>query len=198
VAQVKRTVWNAVVAALAAAVFFVAYLSVRIEQQSSRDEAQPADIIVVLGAAEYHGRPSPVLRARLDHGLELYNAKLAPRIMTTGGAGGDAVFTEGAVGRSYLIGRGVPSEAISVETEGETTVQSTTMAGEIVRRMGLHSVIVVSDGYHIYRVKRMLQSYGLIAYGSPRRESAIHPLRERWNYMKQAVGYLLWRAGVPV
>lgn len=197
-AQVKRTVWNAVVAALAAAVFFIAYLSVRIEQQSSRDEARPADIIMVLGAAEYHGRPSPVLRARLDHGLELYNAKLAPRIMTTGGAGGDAVFTEGAVGRSYLIGRGVPSEAISVETEGETTVQSTTMAGEIVRRMGLHSVIVVSDGYHIYRVKRMLQSYGLIAYGSPRRESAIHPLRERWNYVKQAVGYLLWRAGVPV
>src|ERR1700722_10233075 len=95
VAQVKRTVWNAMVAALAAAGFFVAYLSLRIERQSSRDEAQPADIILVLGAAEYHGRPSPVLRARLDHGLELYNAKLAPRIMTTGGAGGDPVFTEG-------------------------------------------------------------------------------------------------------
>ena len=100
--------------------------------------------------------------------VELYNAKLAARIMTTGGAGGDAVFTEGGVGRSYLIGRGVPSEAISVETEGETTVESTTMAGEIMRRMGLHSAIVVSDGYHIFRVKRMLQSYGLTVYGSPR------------------------------
>jgi uncharacterized SAM-binding protein YcdF (DUF218 family) len=198
VAQVRRTVWNAVVAALAAVVFFVAYLSVRIERQSTRDEAQPADIILVLGAAEYHGRPSPVLRARLDHALELYQAKLAPRLMTTGGAGGDPVFTEGAVGRSYLIGRGVPSEVISVETEGQTTVESTTMAGEIMRRMGLHSAIVVSDGYHIYRVKRMLQSYGLIVYGSPRRENATHPLRERWNYVKQAVGYLLWRAGVPV
>lgn len=186
------------VAGLAAILLFVAYVSVRIEQQSTRDEAQPADIILVLGAAEYNGHPSPVLRARLDHAVELYNLKLAPRIMTTGGAGGDAVFTEGGVGRSYLISQGVPSEAISVETEGQTTVESTTMAGEIMRRMGLHSAIVVSDGYHIFRVKRMLQSYGLTVYGSPRREGATHPLRERWNYVKQAVGYLLWRAGVPV
>jgi uncharacterized SAM-binding protein YcdF (DUF218 family) len=197
-AQVKRTVWNAGVAGLAAILLFVAYVSVRIEQQSTRDEARPADIILVLGAAEYNGHPSPVLRARLDHAVELYNLKLAPRMMTTGGAGGDAVFTEGGVGRSYLISQGVPSEAISVETEGQTTVESTTMAGEIMRRMGLHSAIVVSDGYHIYRVKRMLQSYGLTVYGSPRREGATHPLRERWNYVKQAVGYLLWRAGVPV
>src|SRR6185312_665194 len=111
-AQVKRTVWNAVVAALAVLVFFVAYLSVLIERQSSRDEAQPADIILVLGAAEYNGRPSPVLRARLDHAVELYRAKMAPRVMTTGGAGGDPLFTEGGVGRSYLIGKNVPSEAI--------------------------------------------------------------------------------------
>ena len=83
----------------------------RIERQSTRDEAQPADVILVLGAAEYRGRPSPVLRARLDHALELYRRKLAPRILTTGGAGGDPVFTEGGVGRSYLIGHGVPSEA---------------------------------------------------------------------------------------
>ena len=71
-AQVKRTVWNAVVAALAAVALYIAYLSVRIERQSTRDEAQPADVILVLGAAEYRGRPSPVLRARLDHALELY------------------------------------------------------------------------------------------------------------------------------
>ena len=94
----------------------IAYVSVRIERQSVRDEAQPADVILVLGAAEYRGRPSQVLRARLDHALELYQQKLAPRILTTGGAGGDPVFTEGGVGRSYLIGRGVPPEAIIVET----------------------------------------------------------------------------------
>ncbi len=195
----KRAVLNVVVAALAAIALYIAYLSVRIERQSTRDEAQPAGVILVLGAAEYHGRPSPVLRARLDHALELYQKKMAPRILTTGGAGGDAVFTEGGVGRSYLIAHGVPAEAISVETEGESTVESIALAGEIMRRMGMRSVIVVSDGYHIFRVKHMLESIGMTVYGSPRRESVQqHPIRERWNYVKQAVGYLLWRAGVPV
>jgi uncharacterized SAM-binding protein YcdF (DUF218 family) len=183
---------------MTALVGYVAYISVRIEQQSTRDEAQPSDLILVLGAAEYRGRPSPVLRARLDHAFDLFSRKLAPRIMTTGGAGGDPVFTEGGVGRSYLIGRGVPSEAITVETEGESTVHSTALAGEIIDRMGLHSVIVVSDGYHIYRVKRMLQSRGLRVFGSPRKEAPRTPLRERWNYVKQAIGYLLWRVGMPV
>jgi uncharacterized SAM-binding protein YcdF (DUF218 family) len=176
----------------------IAYVSVRIERQSTRDEARRADVILVLGAAEYRGRPSQVLRARLDHALELYQRKLAPLVLTTGGAGGDPVFTEGGVGRSYLIGHGVPAEAIIVETEGETTVESTAMAGEIMRRMGLRSVIVVSDGYHIYRVKRMLQFRGLSVYGSPRKERTPEGMREDWNYVKQAIGYLLWRAGLGV
>ena len=196
--HVRRAAWVVMAAALAGLMVWVGYLSVRIGQQSTRDEAQPADVIVVLGAAEYRGRPSQVFRARLDHALELYNRKLAPHIMTTGGAGGEPVFTEGGVGRSYLIGRGVPPEAIIVESEGESTVYSTTLAGEIMRRMGLNSAIVVSDGYHIYRVKRMLESRGLRAYGSPRKEHNPDPLRDRWNYIKQAVGYLLWRVGVGV
>ena len=118
--------------------------------------------------------------------------------MTTGGAGGELVFTEGGVGRAYLIDKGVPAEAIVVETEGDSTVRSTALAGEIMRRMGLRSAIVVSDGYHVYRVKKMLEASGLTAYGSPRKESAPNPWRERWNCAKQAVGYLLWRAGVKV
>ena len=194
----KKILWNAIALAVIGLVVAVAFLSVRIERQSTREEAEPADVILVLGAAEYRGRPSPVLRARLDHALELYNRKLAPRILTTGGPGGDPVFTEGGVGRTYLTSRGVPSEAIIVENEGESTVQSTAMAGEIMRRMGLHSVIVVSDGYHIYRVKQMLQFRGLEVYGSPRRELIPAPLHERWNDVKQAIGYLLWRAGVAV
>jgi uncharacterized SAM-binding protein YcdF (DUF218 family) len=194
----KRTVWNVAAIAASVLVIYVAYLTVRIQQQSVREEARPADVILVLGAAEYRGRPSPVLRARLDHALALYQDRMAPRILTTGGAGGDPVFTEGAVGRSYLIGRGVPSEAIVVETEGESTVHSIALAGEILRRMGLRSVIVVSDGYHIYRVKEMLRAQGLEVYGSPRKELNPDPLREQWNYVKQAIGYVLWRFGVPV
>jgi len=173
-------------------------LSIKIGRQSTRDEAQPADLILVLGAAEYRGRPSPVLRARLDHALELYERHLAPHIMTTGGAGGDPVFTEGGVGRAYLMSKGVPSEAIIVEDEGESTLESTAMAGEIMHRMGLHSAIVVSDGYHIYRVKSMLQSSGLIVYGSPRKDLSPGFLRDRWNYIKQAIGYLLWSAGIAI
>src|ERR1700757_3592724 len=116
----KRAVWNAIALAAVVIVVDIAYLSLRIERQSIRDEAQPADVILVLGAAEYRGRPSPVLRARLDHALELYRRNLAPRSRTPGGPGGDPVFTEGPVGRSYLASHGVPAEAIIVETEGET------------------------------------------------------------------------------
>src|SRR2546430_224755 len=138
-----------------------------IRRQSRVDEAQPADIIVVLGAAEYRGRPSPVLEARLNHALFLYLRNLAPRILTTGGAGGDPTFTEGDVAHAYLSKHGVPSEAILVESEGESTVHSIAAAAEIMRRMNLKSCIVVSDGYHIYRVKKMLENHGITAYGSP-------------------------------
>src|SRR5437763_7521895 len=96
----------------------------QIRQQSLVDEARPADVIVVLGAAEYRGRPSPVLEARLNHALFLYRQHLAPRIITTGGAGGDPTFTEGGVAQAYLSKRGIPSEAILVENEGESTVHS--------------------------------------------------------------------------
>ncbi len=194
----KHTFWNAVVLAGSVLVIYIGYLTVRIERQSRRDEARPSDLILVLGAAEYRGKPSPVLRARLDHGLDLYRRKLAPRIMTTGGAGGDPDYTEGGVGRSYLISKGVPSEVIVVETEGESTVHSIALASEIMRRMGLRSVIVVSDGYHIYRVKKMLQARGLQVYGSPRPEARRDGISERWKYVKQAVGYALWSLGVPV
>jgi uncharacterized SAM-binding protein YcdF (DUF218 family) len=192
----KRLLWNAIGIAITAVIACIAYFAVRIEQQSTRDEARNADVILVLGAAEYRGRPSPVLRARLDHALDLYRRGMAPRIMTTGGAGGDPVFTEGGVGRSYLIGHGVPSEAIVVENESESTVESLAMAGEIMQRMDLHSVVVVSDGYHIYRVKKMLEKRGLEVYGSPRPEQHSDPLRDRWNYVRQAIGYMLWRAGL--
>ncbi len=194
----KRAISNVVVVVLCVALLATAWTAIRIERQATHDEAHRADIILVLGAAEYRGRPSPVLKARLDHALELYRKGLAQRLMTTGGAGGDPVFTEGEVGRDYLASQGVPPEDIAVEGEGSSTVASTALAGEIMRRMGLQSVIVVSDGYHIYRVKKMLEGRGLTVYGSPRPERARESLAYRLNYVKQAVGYLLWSCGVPV
>src|ERR1041385_6139572 len=180
----------------------IASVEREIRRQSTVDEARPADVIVVLGAAEYRGRPSPVLEARLNHALFLYLRNLAPRILTTGGAGGDPTFTEGGVAQAYLSMHGVPSEAILVESEGESTVHSIAAAAEIMRRMKLQSCIVVSDGYHIYRVKKMLENQGLKVYGSPRPEDRVplepQGLRQEWVFVRQALAYGLWRMGIPL
>jgi uncharacterized SAM-binding protein YcdF (DUF218 family) len=173
-------------------------ISREIARQSEVDEARAADVIVVLGAAEYNGRPSPVFRARLDHAHQLYRRKLAPLILTTGGSGGDPVFTEGEVGRNYLVRRGIPSEQIVVEGEGGSTVHSMVAVSEIMRRMNLKSAILVSDGYHIYRSKRILENEGMLAYGSPRPERPRGAMAQEWLYLRQAVGYALWRAGVNI
>ncbi len=176
----------------------LAVITNRIAQQARRDEARRADVILILGAAEYAGRPSPVLRARLDHGLNLYRRGLAERIMTTGGSGGDPLFTESEVGRDYLIRRGVAPEAVIVEPEGSSTVHSVAATAEILRRMDLHSCIVVTDGYHVFRVKRMLQRAGLAVYGSPRPGDAKNTSWFWWLCARQAGAYLLWRAGVAI
>lgn len=194
----KRLFWAGVVGVGVCLAFYLAYLTIRIQRQSVIDESRPADVIVVLGAAEYSGRPSPVLQGRLDHALELYRRNMAPRLLTTGGAGGDPVFTESTVGRDYLIKRGVPAESIIVEPEGESTVHSTAAVSEIMRRMGLRSAIIVSDGYHIYRVKKMLQAAGLRVYGSPRPSPMQGDPSLWWLYFRQAVGYLLWSIGIPI
>src|SRR5579863_3785187 len=178
----------------------IAAVAREIGRQSTVDEARPADVIVVLGAAEYRGRPSPVLEARLNHALFLYLQNLAPRILTTGGRGGDPTFTEGEVAHAYLSRHGVPSEAILVESEGESTVQSIAAAAEIMRQMNLKSCIVVSDGYHIYRVKKMLETQGMKVYGSPRPTDrpSEQGWRAEWVYARQAIAYDLWRIGIPI
>ena len=184
---------------------FAAWISVivgrtvsEIERQAKVDEARAADVIVALGAAEYNGRPSPVLRARLNHALELWRAGYAPLIMTTGGAGGDRRYTEGIVGRDYLVQRGVPSERIIVEEQSESTVHTIIAASEIMRRMGLKSAILVSDGYHIFRAKRILEQAGMTVYGSPRSGQPESAWRAHWLATRQACGYLLWRIGITI
>ena len=190
--------WRAAVLGSFVLAGYLTWIARQIYEQSYVDEARPADVIIIMGAAEYRGRPSPVLRARLDHGLELYRRGLAPRILTTGGAGGDPVFTEGEVGRNYLVRHGVPSEAILLEDEGESTHHSIAVAAEIMRRLRLRSCIVVSDGYHIWRAKKMLEFRGLDVFGSPRPSEPRDTWRERWLFVRQAIGYTLWQAGVAI
>ena len=182
---------------------FLTVMSVRMGRESMRDDARPADAILVMGAAEYRGHPSPVLKRRLDHAVELYRRHLAPYVMTTGGAGGDPVFTESGVSRSYLIDRGVPAESIIVEDEGGSTAHSLAATVEIFRSMGLKSCIVVSDGYHVYRVKRILQLQGFTVYTSPREpqpseSETISAFRRAWLLFRQAVAYSLWRTGLRI
>lgn len=195
---VKQIRWVLPVLALLFVLGYLISLSVRIEKQSVRDEASRSDMIIVMGAAEYRGRPSPVLRARLDHAVELYRDRYASFILTTGGAGGDPKFTEAEVGRSYLIDRGIPPEQIVVENQGETTAQSLAAAFEIMQRMGLRSCIVVSDGYHIFRAKKFLQAEGLTVFGSPRASTRRPEWKAWWEYMRQAVGFALWQIGLAV
>src|SRR5690349_13400158 len=138
----KRAVAGSIGLLLILLLGYLFYIAKQIERESTVDEAQQSDVILVLGAAEYRGKPSPVLQARLNHALLLYLKGLAPYILTTGGAGGDPFYTESEVGRAYLAEHGVPSEAIVVEPQGETTVQSLNASAEIMRRMNLHSCLV--------------------------------------------------------
>ena len=173
---------------------WVAVTIVRIDRQSWRDETHPADCIVVFGAAEYSGRPSPVLRARLDHAFNLFQRGLAPVVITTGGYGGDPRFSEGGVGRVYLMGRGVPDADIIAETQADNTDQSVERVAAIMNENGMRTCIAVSDGYHIFRIKKMLEHQGFTVYGAPRPQTrAPSGWHETVLILREVVSYGLWR-----
>lgn len=133
------------------------------------DNAQTADAIAVFGAAEYAGRPSPVLHARLDKAVALYNRGIAPVIITLGGGGDkDSGNSEGAVGRDYLLAQGVPYDHIVAETTSIDTEQQVDRLAEIARRDHLQHIVVVSDGTHLFRIALLCRRAGLDIYTSPR------------------------------
>lgn len=140
---------------------------VQIETYANQDQAAPADAIGVFGAAEYDGRPSPVFRARLDHALDLYHRGIAPLIITVGGPGGDE-YSEGSVGRDYLMGKGVPEPAIIAETHSRNTEESARRIAVIARKNGLHRLVIVSDGTHLFRIHAICSADGLDVLTSPR------------------------------
>ena len=151
---------------------------------SSRDEARPAQAIVVLGAAQYAGKPSPVLRARLDHALDLWNRHLASLLILTGGTGPGDTTSEAAVGRNYARKHGVPDSAILVENEGRTTSESMRAVAGMLEVRGLQSALLVSDPFHMLRLRILARRFGFTPYTSPTQTSPISPNREaRWKYM---------------
>jgi uncharacterized SAM-binding protein YcdF (DUF218 family) len=153
--------------ALVGALIVSAYATFRIWNQGERDERRPADAIVVMGAAEYDGRPSPVFRARLDHAVALYREGVAPVLVVTGGkATGDRT-TEAAVAREFAIAQGVPAKSILMEDQGRTTLESLRTVGQLLRERGARDVVFVSDRTHMLRVLRMARDQGLASFGSP-------------------------------
>jgi uncharacterized SAM-binding protein YcdF (DUF218 family) len=183
---------------LAALASFLTLTAVRIVREGRLQELHPADAIVVFGAAEYAGHPSPVLRARLDHAFDLFHRGIAPVVITTGGAASDPSFSEGGVGSAYLKHRGIPERNLIAETQGSDTAQSAVRVAVIMRANGLHSCVAVSDAYHVFRIKKLLEHEGIgPVYVAPRPDSRPHSVAQRaYAVLREASSYLLWKLGM--
>jgi uncharacterized SAM-binding protein YcdF (DUF218 family) len=179
---VVRSTVQVLLVALAGAALLVAYAAYRIGAQGDRDEARPADAIVVLGAAQFNGQPSSVFEARLQHAVELWKAGLAPYLIVTGGKLPADRTTEAAAARAWAIAHGVPEEAILGEDRGRNTLESLEGVAAIMARQDLRSAVFVSDQTHMLRVLRMASDLGITAWGSATRTSAtdLDPDR-RWR-----------------
>jgi len=190
----RKRLRKVLLALLALVLVYIGYTYYRIAEQASLDETRSADAIVVFGAAEYVGKPSPVLKARLDHSLELYNRGLAPFIVTTGGNGDDPNYSEGGVGRAYLIAKGIPENHIIAETQSDDTSESAQRVAAIMRANKMTTCLVVSDGYHIFRIKRMMAEQGVAAYGAPRPGTReLSEFKRAMFFLREVLSITLWR-----
>lgn len=165
----------------------------QIEYFAGEDQAAKADAIAVFGAAEYDGRPSPVYRARLDHAATLYNRGIAPLIVTLGGDGGDE-FSEGGVGRDYLMTVGIPESAIIAETESRNTAEAARRLAAIARTNRFLRIVVVSDNTHLFRIHAMCAANGLNVLTSPRpRVISEGSNSETGTILHEILSYTAWR-----
>jgi uncharacterized SAM-binding protein YcdF (DUF218 family) len=195
-----RRHWMLWLGALAVGVvIWLASICLGIVRTASLQEVHSADAIVVFGAAEYSGRPSPVYRARLDHAFDLFQRGVAAVVITTGGAAADPRYSEGGVGHDYLMHRGVPDSSLIAETQGSDTAQSSARIAVIMRANHMRSCVAVSDAYHVFRIRKLLEHEGMHVYVSPRPDSRPH---SRWAraeaVLREAVSYVVWRLQVPV
>jgi uncharacterized SAM-binding protein YcdF (DUF218 family) len=185
--------WLVVLATVAFLLWLIS-ICLGIVAQASRQEIRSADAIAVFGAAEYAGRPSPVYRARLDHAFDLFQQGVAPVVITTGGAAADPSYSEGGVGHDYLMHRGIPDSNLIAETQGSDTAQSAQRIGVIMRTNHMHSCVAVSDAYHVFRIRKLLEHEGIEVYVSPRPDSRPRSLWQRAEaVLREAVGYMAWR-----
>jgi len=165
----------------------------QVEHYANLDQAAPADAIAVLGAAEYDGRPSPVYRARLDHAFDLYQRGIAALLITQGGPGGDE-YTEGGVGREYLMSLGVPERRIIAETHSRDTEEAVRNLAVIAHANRLRRLVIVSDGTHLFRIHALCAAYGLDVLTSPRRRLDVEGGSSRdAHIVHEILSYTAWR-----
>jgi len=181
---------------LALAVLSIGYYGVTLYQVHSTgtsDQTRPVDAIVVMGAAQYDGRPSPQLAARLDHALDLWSQGVAPVMVVTGGNQPGDRFTEAEASANYLIAHGVPADAILQETHGHSSYASLDGVADLLRQHGLFSVMLVSDPFHSLRSRLIAQELGLVAYVSPTRTSPVRGGTEARRELEEAAGIAVGR-----
>ena len=192
----RQSPWPLWVVALAAAgvAVFLGISSIQIVHEAGLQQVQPADAIVVFGAAEYAGRPSPVFRARLDQAYDLFQRGAAPVVITTGGSAADPTFSEGGVGHDYLMRRGIPEAKLIAETQGTDTASSAERVAVIMRTNRMHTCVAVSDEYHVFRIRKLLESEGVQVYVAPRPDSRPRSLWQRGlAVLREAASYVAWR-----
>ena len=169
------------------ALLWLAAVAAWIVWVGQRDQAAAADAIIVLGAAAYDARPSPVFEERIRHGLDLYQRGYAPVLIFTGGYGNGARFAESQVARRYALRAGVPQDAILIESTSQTTYQNLLEARRLMLEHQLKRAIVVSDPLHMARALRLSRQLGIDAVGSPTPNSRFRSLRTRWGFLMREV-----------
>jgi uncharacterized SAM-binding protein YcdF (DUF218 family) len=192
--RLRKLSW-VVLAVLLCGLLYLVVTFVQVRRQEARDEARQVDAIMVLGAAQFNGKPSPVLEARLSHAFDLWQQGLAPIIVVTGGKQPGDKFTEASTGAEYLIQRGVPDEAIRREVQGTTSWESIAASARFLKSEGRTSVLLVSDPYHSLRIKGIAAEVGLTPFSSPTRTSperyvTSHEIKETFGVaVGRIIGY---------
>lgn len=191
--MVRRWVFRVVTGVALVAVLVVAGTGFRVWQVARTDDRAKADVVVVLGAAQYDGRPSPILRARLDHAERLYEQGVAPMVVTVGGRRSGDAFTEAQAGQRYLRDAGLPHDAVFAVDTGNDTLTSLRAVADVAREHGWRSVVIVSDPWHSLRARTMARDSGLRAWTSPTRSGpAVQTRQTQVRYITRETAAILY------
>jgi uncharacterized SAM-binding protein YcdF (DUF218 family) len=188
-----RIAWKVGLAVFVVLALYVGGTFFQVWQASRHDQAQDAGAIVVMGAAQYNGDPSPVFEARLQHGLELYQQGLSDLIFVTGGNQEGDEFTEARAGALWLEDQGVPESALRLEVQGRNSWESLAASARILREEGIEDVIVVSDPFHAKRLEEIADEVGLEAYVSPTGSSPVSGTAEFRAMIRETVAVSVGR-----